>query len=1088
MFEKTVVGKARAILFVMLIAPVLLVSGGCANLRLPAIDPSGSRLFLPQPNFTTLARDGFLSRLHGGANGGGLLGNGLGGGTTGFNTGGLGNSTLQQSGPFQPALFNRHREHLSQLFQQSGNGLRNLHGNLHAGTGRLFSGLGGLHQNGLGLFNHKRGSAGANSLFGNSAFSSVGNPPLCGPNGLAPDGSPCYPIGSPSDSSLAMTLPGATNRIGSGLAGCNTGTCAGQLSTAQSGMARFAGLGSGVVLAQPRYTARVGEEVVVLGGVQSTSGIVRGGEPVKWSLSNDSVGTIIDAASGAQPRRLLGFLHRTSARNNSASGCGSCVQSVTSERCRVLPRNAANPQDDIYLSKGQSWASITSGSPGRSFVTLAAPQLNSGRRAATAIIDWTDSTWECPKPVISSLEGPANLITRVFRNSDQRPLSNWLVRYTYVDGPKVTFNDGTDTADIPTDANGRAILEVNPTSTEPGTTRVAVQIYDPDLPAAPVSQCVGFVTWSESEPAGTPLVFPEPPATQPPPAVTVGPPEYGTPPATTEPFIPPRTEPEVPPRQQPPQTTQLAINVVGQETASIGSRVRYDVEVTNTGNAVANDVQIWTREPSSDSDPSQKGARLVDSEPRVYDGGTVWGWDLGDIAPRDTKRIATLYEMIEPGEIDNVFNAKGQNTSKVQDKATTGITGDVLRVEVSRPNPFQPVVGQGFSHGVRIQNRSSRPQDVVLVVKDWTDGIRPVVPPGQKPPTSAAGVEQLVTAQPGVSQWFQLDFEAGSPGSKRFAVTAALPNSDAEPATAEGFVNVQAPQQPRNNTPPPSGEADGRLEVEFPETMRPGDRERVFINLTNTGTTELTNIRVVYNGDPDLRPVNGTAGFRPEEQNGRQVLVWEIVRMPPEYFQAIEVVVEAARNPSRRSAGNLIQVISDQGRLEKPIEVELQQGNSAPFGSRGGLRIRQAGLRSTTRSNSPQTTSTRRALTSPSDSPLAATIETRPTNVQPGEPFEFVVTVSNRHASGFRDLALCLNLPEDVEIVDFHGPPMTKTKVSEGGRQLNFGTVREILPLEKLTFRATAVSTHSGDAKTVARVEAAGLVRPVIIDTDYHIR
>ncbi len=1076
----------------MLIAPVLLVSGGCANLRLPAIDPTGSRLFLPNPNYTTLARDGFLSRLHGGANTG--LGTGIAGG--GFNTGGLGigglgtgglgNNPVQLPGPYQPALLNRHREHLSQLFQQSGNGLRNLHGNLHAGTGRLLSGLSSLHQNKRGLFNHGSGSN-INSLFANSAFPSVGNPPACGANGLAPDGSPCYPIGSPSDSSLAMTLPGASNRIGSGVAGCNTGTCAGQLSTAQSGMARFAQLGSGVVLPQQRYTARVGEEVVVLGGVQSTSGIVRGGEPVKWSLSNDSVGTIIDAASGAQPKRLLGFLHRTSARNTSAAGCGSCVQSVTSERCRLLPRNPANPQDDIYLSKGQSWVSVTSGSPGRSFVTLAAPQLNSGRRTGTAIIDWTDSTWECPKPVMSSLEGPANLITRVFRNSDQQPLSNWLVRYTYVDGPKVTFNSGTETADIPTDANGRAILEVNPTSTEPGTTRVAVQIFDPALPASPVSQCVGFVTWSESEPAGTPLVYPEPPATQTPPA-TIGPPNFGTtPPSTTppteQPFIPP-TEPAVPPPQEQ-QTTTLAINVIGQDTASVGSRIRYVVEVTNTGDAVAKDVLIVTRLPRDDDNPNQQGLEFLGSDVQPYfDQGRI-AWDAEDIPPRRTKRFTAEYSVLEPGEVTNVFTARGTNTNEVRNSAVTRITGDVLRAIVSDASPIQPVVGQEFSHGVQIENRSGRPQNVEIVVEDWSDGIRPVMPPGQEVPTPDKGIVLTRLLSPGVSDWITIPFEARSPGNKRFAVAATIAGSNLEePATAEGFVNVRPAQQ---NTIPPNNNpdaADGRLDVEFPEVMQPGTRERVVINLTNTGSVDLTNVRVIYAGDPDVSPINGTAGFRIDQQNSRNVMEWVIERMQPGYFQAIDVEVEASANPSRGSARNQIQVTTDQGNLEKAIEIGLQRSNSGPLGNRDGLRIRRTGLNS----NATKPASRRLGSSDRSDNRLTATIETIPANAQPGEPFEFIVTVANNHASGFRDLALCLNLPEDIEILDFRGPPMTKSNVSDCGRHLNYGVVREILPLEKLTYRAKAVSKKSGNAKTVARIEATGLTHPVIVSTDYQIR
>jgi len=42
----------------LLLAGLLLVLGGCANLRLPAIDPSGRRIFLPTPSHTTINTPG----------------------------------------------------------------------------------------------------------------------------------------------------------------------------------------------------------------------------------------------------------------------------------------------------------------------------------------------------------------------------------------------------------------------------------------------------------------------------------------------------------------------------------------------------------------------------------------------------------------------------------------------------------------------------------------------------------------------------------------------------------------------------------------------------------------------------------------------------------------------------------------------------------------------------------------------------------------------------------------------------------------------------------------------------------------------
>ena len=72
----------------LLVAPWIMVAAGCANLRLPAIDPSGQRFFLPSPNYTTVADDSPVRRI-------------------------LPRGETPRPGPYEPALFNRHRDHFS---------------------------------------------------------------------------------------------------------------------------------------------------------------------------------------------------------------------------------------------------------------------------------------------------------------------------------------------------------------------------------------------------------------------------------------------------------------------------------------------------------------------------------------------------------------------------------------------------------------------------------------------------------------------------------------------------------------------------------------------------------------------------------------------------------------------------------------------------------------------------------------------------------------------------------------------------------------------------------------------------------------
>ena len=699
----------------------MLVVCGCVGPRIPAIDPSGRSIFLPNPNYTTL--DGPLSRLlHGGAN----------------------RNAAAAPGPYRPALLNRHREHFSQLLRQhDGSKLAGLHRGIHD---HMRGFLAGVHGLGRGFLGHLRqshlqwplhsaprhrspflGSPQSNVL-GNAAnapaFQTPADPPTCGPDGNAPFGSPCYPIGSPTQSSLSATIPGSAGRVGSGLA-CNTGSSGNQLlSSQQIPLAnQMAQLGPGVVLAKPRILAPVGEEVVVVGGVQSTSGVARTGEPVQWSLSNNSVGTIIDAARAGtpqtKPRRLLGFLHHTSStpKSTGAGGCGNCVQSVTSNRCSVLKRNPLDPNDDQYLSRGQTWVSLTSGSEGTSYVTLSAPNLE-GCRQKTARIEWIDADWDCPRPVMTSMEGPGRLVTKVCRNSDGRPLSGWTVRYIYLDGPRVRLGNSEDDQQVEatTDANGNAVIDAYPIGTEPGTTRVGIQIIDPRLPNEPLGECIGFVTWSSSVPVGQ---IPDGPAPAPatPPA---GPPTFPSDTPTT-----PITPPSTPPATQPPfggtttpapapRDASLAIDEIqAPRQGNVGQPLRYLVTVRNTSNTTAENVIISTTVP-----PNLKfaGSRTV----RPTSDGNDLYWQIGNLRPGEERTIDAVYEALDLGRVENVFFAQAANASEKNNGTMTDITGGGFQLRLLPADPIR--AGEVATTGIQLFNGTTRPMQVDLRIHDWPEG------------------------------------------------------------------------------------------------------------------------------------------------------------------------------------------------------------------------------------------------------------------------------------------------------------------------------------------------------------------------------
>ena len=1033
-------GRIRAILPKLVCLAVLLGTSGCANLRFPAIDPSGGRLFLPNPNYTTLARDGLLSRLHQGRLAGPAIG-------------------IPLPGPYEPALLNRHRQGLTSLLDHTGNTLSRLHENKHRW-------LGGLHDGPCLFRNRSRTPA---SLFGNLAYPRTPIPPRCGPGGTAPPGGPCYPVGSPSASSLSATLPGSSARVGTGL----NSKCRGYDSESGYGASRLAQVGPGVVLAQPRYTARVGEEVIVLGAIAAKSGIARGGEPVKWSLSNDSVGTIVDAARPATKRpRLFGLLRQASM---SRADCGSCVDSITSDRCRIVPRSPCDKQDDLYLSKGQTWVSLTSGSPGQSFITLAAPQLSCGKRVATAIIDWTDATWECPQPVLASLER-GQLITRVFRNTDRTPIPNWKVRYTYIDGPKVSFENADSNAiDVNTDAQGRAILDVTPSGTEPGTTRFAIQIYDPELPTQAVHQCIGYITWSESTPVGQDFEYPEEP-TEP------GPPPFGDevddmtvaePPFTTPTITPPRDITSTPPRDEPapredplirtePERTRLSVRVRGPESATVGQRITYQIEVENTGNVPAIDATVYATEP-------RRGLRSIQrsvSNPLKGEGYLIWR--IGNLEPGRPFRFDAEFEVLDMVTPELLFEANAENAFNPVTRPirTEVIPRDLVKVRLSPPQPFAPEVGEGVAYNVAVDNRTNRPLSVRLIIRDWTPGLKPLTSGAADAPNPQTGIQfpdGIVIPPRGQSRPVPLPFETLRAGPQQFAVIATVDDPqfpNAQPDQEIGRLNVKESVGPVSFSPPP------------PAQIEAGQQDSIRINVYNNQQTPLTNVILTYRGSRNLYPIsNSTPGFTPQDDG--LTYRWNLGTLEPGAGSTIVVGIEASRQPNRRTGVNTVflesteMVLSGGGeRIEIPI---VNPRNSL---LKRDLKTRPVGIQSL----GPRVRST----TTSESNALKASL----TMEDLGGETKVAVRLENRNQDSFRDISVTISVPPNIKILNHQAPPTDRPKVSADGQHLEFGKLREILPQEQLSFRVNLNTRDQGKGKIVARVEGVGIRRPIVLTRD----
>jgi len=241
--------------------------------------------------------------------------------------------------------------------------------------------------------------------------------------------------------------------------------------------------------------APIGSEVVLLSGIQSSNGVYLPGQKIEWLLSQDSVGYLVEI--GGRRQGLLSWMFQTGSlklSNNFAIG-------KTSNQTEVLTRGTPTRADDISLPQGQSWITVSSPTAGISRVIAYAPQnVAWQQRQQTATIHWIDSLWQFPANAIVQAGQAHTLSTSVTRASNATPLAGWLVRYEVTGGSSAGFSPTGETVlEVLTDATGRANVVLNPPA-QGGNTQLRIQIIRPatpdGLPAMVVGQGWTSVTWS----------------------------------------------------------------------------------------------------------------------------------------------------------------------------------------------------------------------------------------------------------------------------------------------------------------------------------------------------------------------------------------------------------------------------------------------------------------------------------------------------------------------------------------------------------------------------------------------------------------
>ena len=125
---------------------------------------------------------------------------------------------------------------------------------------------------------------------------------------------------------------------------------------------------SSIVVSQGNVVAPVGSEVILLAGLRQADGNLATGQPLQWTISQESAGHFVEVGDGGRGPvdRML--------RRKSPQLTNKLASGTTVLRQEMMTRGTPSPNDDVIVQPGQGWVRLASPTAGTTVVTITAPE------------------------------------------------------------------------------------------------------------------------------------------------------------------------------------------------------------------------------------------------------------------------------------------------------------------------------------------------------------------------------------------------------------------------------------------------------------------------------------------------------------------------------------------------------------------------------------------------------------------------------------------------------------------------------------------------------------------------------------------
>ena len=763
-----------------------------------------------------------------------------------------------------------------------------------------------------------------------------------------------------------------------------------------------------IIMTPSRIVAPVGSEVVVLAGICGGDGFFVKNQPLEWILSNNSVGELVEV--GGMHNQTFNRLVSPTAKKFS----GQYAWGRTGLKNVVLTRGTPTPFDDIELRSGQTFVSVSSASPGTTYLTAVAPKAQAwDKRRASTIIHWVDGKWSVPVPTRATAGTVHPLTTVVASTDDGSGLKDWEVRYSIVGGAPAEFApSGSQTAVAKTNNDGQATVQIRQPAGQfsPGTSQVRVDIVRPAVfgeKELVVESGLTTVTWT---------------------------------------------------------APALTIRAIGPRKADFDEPFNYRVEVTNPGDQISRNVVVRTKNLDD-------GIEFISSTPKPTQYGRNFEWQLGDVTPGSPPKTLNIQmKSKKRGNVGMCFEVASATDRLSTDAcAETEITLPCIGFNIDGPTTAR--VGDSISYRLNLENQCDEPLENVRVKVAYDTGL---VRPGKSNPAifELDGNQGAPFLQRGESRSLPITFDVQSPGTRCFEVEITA--KGVKPKLERRCIEVQAAVGsgldgsgdgagagssvldsggPRTGNDPNS---PLQISLSGGQPTEVGGQSLVEAQITNRGNVPLERVTLVNRFESSLSPEQVTREFWPNHQLIGDELYLNVGTIAPGQTVAIEFQYNA---------------------LQADPNAQLEMNVSAPTGESAtdttGIRIGAAGtgggLGSPSGSGIDVPSSGGDQIGIPGDSePLGGSpgleglevrVETLEPNIGVGDLSRIQFSINNSTQQSLRNVNMRLLVPNSVSFENIYGD----SNIGLVNRY-EFATIQELRAGESIRWVAEVKGLTPGQA------------------------